>query len=52
MIALFTEFTLLLRIAHSEWALSQIYPLHEDVPGIMCELSHLRDRLNDLKGQQ
>lgn len=52
MIALFTEFTLRARIAYSELALSQIDLLHEDVPGLMCELSHLRDRLIELKGQR
>lgn len=52
MIALFTEFTLRARIAYSELALSQIHLAHEDVPGIVLELCHLRDRLNALKGQQ
>ena len=51
MLALFTEFTLRARIAYGELALSQINPLHEDVPGIMCELSNLRDQLKTLKGQ-
>ena len=52
MLALFTEFTLRARIAYSELALSQIHLTHEDVPGIVLELRHLRDRLNALKGQQ
>ena len=52
MIALFAEFTLRARIWFYELALSQIDPLHADVPEIVRTLCALCDRLNELKGQR
>ena len=51
MIALFTEFTLRLRIWFYTAALSQIDPLHADVPEIIRTLCALCDQLDELKGQ-
>ena len=52
MTTLFTEYAIRLRIWWHELALSQIDPLHEDVPEIVRTLLHLNDRLDGLKGQQ
>ena len=49
--SLFIEFILRARIAHSELAMQQINPTHDDVPGLVLELHHLRERLEHLKGQ-
>ena len=51
-IALFTEATIRARIWFYELALSQIDPLHADVPEIVRTLCTLCDQLDDLKGQQ
>ena len=50
--SLFIEFTLRARIAHSELAMQQINLCHDDVPGLVLELHHLRERIKHLKGQQ
>lgn len=51
MIALFTEATIRARIWFYELALQQIDPLHADVPEIVRTLCHLKDNLDELRGQ-
>jgi hypothetical protein len=50
-ISLFTEATIRARIWFYELALSQIDPLHADVPEIVRTLCALNDNLDELRGQ-
>jgi len=47
---LFTELSLLARIAYYSAALRSIHPLHVDVPAIVLHIAELREQLERIRG--